>query len=797
MIGETLSHYRIVSQLGSGGMGVIYEAEDLSLERRVALKVLPDSEAATGEALERFKREARAASSLNHPNICVIHHVGEDKGRSFIVMELMQGETLKQAIGGKPMDTERVLELGVQIADALEAAHARGIVHRDIKPANVFVTERGQAKLLDFGLAKQASSRDFLISGSDTVTGGPPDQLTRSGTLLGTVAYMSPEQARGQELDARTDLYSFGTMLYEMATGVLPFGGKRPGELLEAIFCSEPAAPTLLNVRVPAELERIIAKSMQKDRALRYQSASEMKADLQRLRRDTAAGISAGPVGASGRGPGAPARRMPWVAAGAVALVAGLFAALWPVLEPRREGPRAGAEAGTASVAVLPFVDMSPDKDQEYFADGLAEELLSALARIPGLRVAARSSSFQFKKKSADVASIGRQLRVGAILEGSVRKAGSRVRITAQLVKVEDGFQLWSETYDRELNDIFAVQDDIARSVAGAMKVTLLGKQAPASVTGATAEAYNLNLQGKYFATRRSREDLEKAVSYHEQALRLDPGYSRAWVSLAAAHMAQADGGHVPIDEGYRKARGEVEKALELDPNLAEAHAGLGWIRMTYDWDWSGADAAYKRALELEPGNAVVIRVAARLSSTLGRFDEAIRLQRRAVELNPVSASSQANLALDLWRAGRLAEADAAYRRVLELNPGYPQAHVAIGRIHLRSNPEAALREMEKEEEPFWRRYGLALAYHALGRSPEADSVLGDLAGRKDADNWAFQIAEIHAFRGEKDKAFEWLERAYVQRDGGLTDMKGDPLLASLEADPRYTAFLKKMRLPS
>ncbi len=799
MIGETLSHYRILSKLGSGGMGVVYEAEDLSLERRVALKLLPGSLAAAGdgEALERFKREARAASSLNHPNICVIHEIAEDKGHTFIVMELMRGETLTRSIGKKPMDTERVLELGAQIADALEAAHARGIVHRDIKPANIFVTERGQAKLLDFGLAKQASSGDLLVSGTELETGSFPERLTRSGTLLGTVAYMSPEQARGQELDQRSDLYSFGTVLYEMATGSLPFAGRKPGEVLEAIFSQEPVAPVRRNAQVPVELERIIAKAMEKDRTLRYQSASEMRTDLQRLRRDTGAGRLAGSSGMrAAPGPPELLRHWPWIATGAAGLIAAAAAALWLGREAGRDGRGTAATPQTASVAVLPFVDMSPDKDQEYFTDGLAEELLNVLAKNPQLRVAARTSSFQFKGMTADVASIGKQLRVGAILEGSVRTAGKRVRITAQLIKVEDGFHLWSETYDRKLDDIFAVQDEIARAVAGALKVRLLGKPGDAAVGTANAEAYGLYLQGRYFAARRSRESLEKSIAYHEQALRLDPQHARGWVSLAAARMSQAGSGYVPVDEGYRKARTELEKALELDPNLAEAHAGIGWIRMSYEWDWSGADAAYKKALELEPGNAVIIRVAARLASTLGRFDEAIVLERRAVELNPLSTATQGNLALDLWRAGRLDEAEAAYRRALELNPDYPQVHTAIGRILLRSNPEAALREIELEKEPFWRRYGLALAYHALGRKPEADAALAELLG-KEKESWAFQIAEVYAFRGEKDAAFEWLERAYALRDGGLTDMIGDPLLASLEADPRYAAFLERMRFPS
>jgi TolB-like protein/Tfp pilus assembly protein PilF len=801
MIGETFAHYRILGRLGGGGMGVVYEAEDTRLGRHVALKFLPETLADDHEALDRFEREAKAASALNHPHICTIHEFGEHDGRPFIVMELMQGQTLKAGIGGKPLPTERAIQLGVQIADALEAAHAAGIVHRDIKPANIFITERGEAKLLDFGLAKPVFGRakgvTSDLSHEATITGS--QDLTTPGTTMGTASYMSPEQAWGKEVDARGDLFSFGVVLYEMATGTLPFPGETSTQIIDSILHGEPVPAVQLNPDVPPELDRIITTAMEKDPDLRYQSAAEMKADLKRLLRDSSGGRGTPPRGMTAARPARPSRRGLWAATGVVALVLALAGVFWLDREVKRGGPQAEvrAPATTLSIAVLPFVDMSAGKDQQYFSDGLAEELLNALAQIPELRVAARTSSFQFKGTKEDLRTIGQKLNVANILEGSVRKEGRHVRIAAELVKVADGFALWSQTYDRELDDIFAVQDDIASSVSNALKVRLLAKDGPRPVgRAANAEAYNLYLQGRYFLDRGTRQDTDNAVSYYQQALKLDPGYAQAWAGLAAAHQRQASRSYVPAAEGFRMARQEVEKALELEPELAEAHAALGWIRRNYDWDWSGADAAYERALELEPGNATVVRAAAALARTLGRFEEAIRLDRRAVELDPLSVAAHYNLALHALYAGLLDEAKAAFRKTLELNPEYPSAHMFLGEVDLMgSNPMAAREEMEREKDPFFHRYGLALAYFALGQRNDADAALGELL-EKYREGAAFQIAEVYAFRGEADEAFEWLDRAYAQRDAGLSELKGDPLLRSLESDPRYATFVKKMHLP-
>jgi eukaryotic-like serine/threonine-protein kinase len=789
MIGETVLHYRILDKIGGGGMGVVYEAEDTRLGRHVALKFLPQQFGKDADALERFQREARAASALNHSNICAVYDIGTHGDQPYIVMELLKGQPLRRVIGEKPMEIEKALDLAVQIADALDAAHSEGIIHRDIKPPNIFVTDRGQAKLLDFGLAKQAPGRK-KDSGPDI-----DEHLTMVGKTVGTIAYMSPEQARGLQLDARSDLFSFGVLLYEMVTGVLPFQGSTNAETYEAILNKDPVPAMERNPKVPARLERIISKALKKDPKQRYQSASEMRNDLKELLRETTAGRSSPVQEMIAQASLSVSRHKLIAALLFLFLLIVLVAGLWYRSASKTREQEASTRSGIPAIAVLPFRNLSDDPENEYFSDGLSEELLNVLAQNRGLRVAARSSSFQFKGKNKELKEIGKQLKVSNILEGSVRKAGNHVRISAELVNVADGFQLWSETYDRELNDIFAVQDDIARSVGEALKVKLLGQNSPSAKTG-NSEAYNAYLQGRYFFDRRSKEDLEKAVGYFEQSVKVDPGYAPAWVGLASARYRQADWGYVPVDQGYEAARKGVQTALKLDPNLAEAYSTMGWIQMTYDWDWAGADASYRKALELEPGNANVIRNAAGLASILGRFDEAIRLNQQAADLDPLSVTAHYYLGVHCYYAGRFKEAEAAIKKSLELNPEYPAAHQFLGVIDLaNSQPDRAIEELKKEPEPLWRGYGLALAYFAAGKKEEADALLSDYV-EKNRVGSAYQIAEIYAFRGENDKAFEWLDIAYKQRDGGLSEMKGSPLLRLLEKDPRYASFLKKMNLP-
>lgn len=766
-------------------MGVVYEAEDLNLKRHVALKFLPDGLAQNALTLERFKREARAASALNHPNICTIYDIGQHEGTPFIVMELLKGRTVKDSIQQKPLEIETVINIGIQIADALDAAHSEKIIHRDIKSANIFINERGQAKLLDFGLAKEEMEQ--ASDDSNQLTASTSQHLTNTDTTMGTLAYMSPEQARGKDLDARTDLFSFGVTLYEMITGQLPFTGNTSGQILESLFTREPTPPVRLNPLVPPKLEEIIAKALEKDKTLRYQSAAEMRTDLRRL---FVAKTNVHGSTTTGTGKISVPRYVLIIAFLLIALASFYF------LRPKHSKEiKTSEHPGTTSIAVLPFVDLSPEKNQEYFADGLADELLNDLAKNPKLRVAARTSAFVFKGRNEDLRIVAQKLNVSNILEGSIRKEGNRVRITTQLINAADGFHMWSETYDRQINDIFAVQDDIATSVTEALKVTLLGEK-HSLAKKENSEAYNFFLQGQYFSDRKTREDLEKAIQYFNDALRIDPNYARAWVGLAEAHTHQGDQGYAPVKDVFDQARIEVQKGLAIEPNLARGYAINGWIQLAYDWDWNGAQHSLQHALKLEPNNPVILFVNSSLQTAFGKLDEAVKLDRRAVELDPLNPIAYYNLGLHCYLSGRSEEALTAFDKMIGINPQYPDGHQLIGSVYLvQGKNQLALSEMEKEVDPPWRLYGRALVHYALRNNKQSEDALTELI-RQFANYGAYQIGSAYAYRADLDKTFEWLERAYRQHDAGLIQIKSDPILANAHKDPRFNALLKKMRLP-
>jgi serine/threonine protein kinase/Flp pilus assembly protein TadD len=763
MIGKKILHYRIIKELGRGGMGVVYLADDTKLSRQVAIKFLPGEFTGNSEERARFLVEAKAAASLNHPHIATIYAIEEADGHLFMVMEYIEGQELKEIIKSEIPNLQTAINYATQIAEGLQAAHEKGIIHRDIKSSNIMITPKGQVKIMDFGLAQVA---------------GIGTELTKEYTTLGTAAYMSPEQAQGEFVDNRADIWSFGVVLYEMLTGRLPFTGTYEQQIIYSILNDDPEPI----VGLTPKIEQILQKALAKNPNQRFQSIDELIKALQ-----TIEGNNSGEEKTFEK----PVKPTYWIAVAVLVLIIVVFYLF------KQSSKAVPAKENVKAIAILPFTDMSPQKDQGYFSDGLSDELINVLSKNLKLRVTARTSSFSFRGKDFDIQTIAAKLNVKYILEGSVQKAGNNLRISADLVNVETDATLWSNSYDGTLENIFSLQDSISHSVAAALNATLVGKDITAPEQQTVPEAYNAYLLGNHFSNLRDREDLEKAVGYYENALSIDSGYAPAWEGLSQTNSRLADNGYASLDEGYKKARKEVEKALELDPNLALAYSQLGWIKQYYDWDWKGADESYQKALDLESGNADVLSGAATLAFTLGRFKKAIRLIHRSIKLDPLRIAGYNNLGLFYWYADSMDKSEADFKKALELNPRYPSGHMMLGRIYLfEGKSDSALTEMMKETDPDWRMYGLALVYYAAGKEKEADRILkGFIKKYQNVD--AFQIAEIYAYGGNKDKAFDWLRRAYDQRDGGLAQIEGDPMLRNIQNDPRYMLFMQRMKLPS
>ena len=812
MGGQTVSHYRVLSLIGAGGMGEVYLAEDTLLNRRVAIKFLCRTSVADPQAGKRLLREAQSAAKLDHPNICAIYEVAEEGGRCFIVMQYVEGETLASRIHHKPFELPTTLSLAAQIADALSEAHSRGIIHRDIKPQNIMVTARNHAKVMDFGLAKVIRERSLAESEALTES-----LLTEPGIVIGTVPYMSPEQVQGNVLDARSDIFSFGAVLYEMITGHKPFEERNAAALFSAILSREPMPLNRYAVNVPPELERIVRKCLEKDSERRYQTIRDVAIDLENLRRELAgarvtaaheqsatAGVSASVTDQNVKRTGkltSPGALVFYSIAAVLVVTSVLYVLLF-------QGRAATGGPEIKSLAVLPLENLSGDPAQEYFADGMTDALIGELTKVRALRVTARTSTMRFKGTKRSLPEIARELGVDGVIEGTVQRRGDRVRVRTQLVHAATEQALWSRNWDNDLRDVLSLQSEIAHAIVNEVRIKLTpGEQTRlSSERPVNPEAYQAYLKGRYFTNqgisnpscREAEELYEQSFRFYEQAIKIDPTYAQAHLGLGVTYHWLAS-----CDESYRnlyhKARASVEQALALDETLAEAHGSLAFILWYFEWDWAGADREFKRAMELGATSGIYHGYGLYLSDT-GRHTEAIEMMKRAVELDPLTIVTRANLGNVYLGSRQYDLAIVQFKYVLDLAPNDDSTRLALGTayVYQRKNDEglAEIRKVVASPETESVEYSksrLAWAYAASGNRGQALKLLDHLtAPAQQSPRLKVIIARTHAMLGGRDLAIEWLEKAYQVR-ANLLSFNSFPEFDSLRSDPRYTELLRKI----
>jgi TolB-like protein/tRNA A-37 threonylcarbamoyl transferase component Bud32 len=780
--------YQIIEELGQGGMGKVYKAFDKEVNVRVALKLVKPEIAADKNTIERFRNELKVAREISHKNICRMYDLGRDAETYFITMEYVSGEDLRSFIRrARRLDTGTAISITKQICEGLSEAHRLGVVHRDLKPGNIMIDQEGNAKIMDFGIARSLKGKG----------------ITGAGVMIGTPEYMSPEQVEGKEADERSDLYALGVILYEMVTGRVPFEGDTPLSIAVKHKSEIPKDPRELNAQLPEDLSRLILRCLEKDKEKRFQSAAAVAAELENIERGI---ITAERTAPTGKAPTSGGKTRPFrlkrffvpLLSALALVVVGLF--LLRVLP----GKRAAGPMGVPSVAVLPFEDLSPQKDQEYFCDGMTEELINRLSNIRGLKVPARTSVFMFKGKAGDIHEIGKRLNVRTVLEGSIRKIDNQLRVTAKLINVSDGFYLWSDTYNRELKDVFNIWDEIALTIADRLKLTLLSDEKARLVKHSTdnLEAYNLYLLGRYFYFQITEESLNKAIQYFEQAIAKDPGYALAYVYQAGCYSALFGIGYLTPKETYPKAKKAIEKALELDEDLGEAHASLGYLKMVFDWDFAGAEHEFQRALKLSPGSIDVDFQYSLYLAMMGRFDEAIAGFKRVVELDPATPANYVYLGgFGYHLAGRYDEAIAQIKKGLDMDPSILYGQLFLASAYaLKGMSGEAVAQADKtlsaspNTEDIETLAFLGWVYAVSGQQEKARNLLNrmlDLRARRYAD--AYLIGEVYAGLGEKEKAFEWLSKAYKEHAGQMFCIKVDPWIDNLRSDPRYKELLRKI----